>query len=182
MSENTVQDRQILELPLTEIKPYWRNPRDNREAVDKIAKSIKEYGYNQLIAVDTQNVIVAGHTRFLALKQLGWETAKVLIVDLPADKAKAYRIIDNKSAEIASWNHEDLALEMRELADLTMMTEFFTDSEIDKMMAAAAGQTYEPVTEEEVIAAEARLGSSKFGEQKMKDLVCPHCGKSFSVV
>jgi ParB-like chromosome segregation protein Spo0J len=97
---------QVKTLSLKSIKPYWRNPRDNREAVEKVKKSIEEYGYNQFIAVDRSHVIIAGHTRFLALQALGWKKAPVMVLDLDEKKAKAYRIIDNKTNEFATWTAE----------------------------------------------------------------------------
>ena len=154
MSTNTVRM-----LDIAEVKPYWRNPRDNRAAVAKVVTSIKEYGYNQLIAVDSQYVIIAGHTRYLALKELGWQKVSVLVLnDLDPEKAKAYRIIDNKTHEFSEWNPEDLALEMRELADRTVMGEFFSESDLTRMLEDAAGVNYKDVTEEDVIATEARMG------------------------
>jgi site-specific DNA-methyltransferase (adenine-specific) len=71
---------------LAEIKPYWRNPRDNREAVQKVKQSIKDYGYNQLIGVDKNNVIIVGHTRYRALQELGYKEVEVLMLDLDDNK------------------------------------------------------------------------------------------------
>ena len=62
--EKPVQEAIVRELDLLAIKPYWRNPRDNRAAVEKLKQSIERYGYNPLIAVDKKNVIIAGHTRY----------------------------------------------------------------------------------------------------------------------
>lgn len=168
-------------LSMEEIKPYWRNPRDNRKAVEKVKKSIEAYGYNQLIAVDPENVIVAGHTRYHALKELGYGKVRVLVVDLPPDKAKAYRIVDNKAAEFSEWNFDDLSLEMRELADTSIMQEFFTESELKRMMDSAAGVDYKDVTEENVAATEERLGSSALFQSKEKEVICPHCKQSFFI-
>jgi ParB-like chromosome segregation protein Spo0J len=62
--EKPVQEATLRELDLPAIKPYWRNPRNNRAAVEKLMQSIERYCYNPLIAVDKKNVIVAGHTRY----------------------------------------------------------------------------------------------------------------------
>jgi ParB-like chromosome segregation protein Spo0J len=149
--------------------------------VEKVKKSIEQYGYNQLIAVDLDHVIVAGHTRFHALKELGYGKLKVMVVDLDPEKAKAYRIIDNKSAEFSEWNFEDLSLEMRELADTAIMQEFFSESELKKMLESAAGVDYSDVTDENVAATESRLGSAELFHSKEKEVICPHCQQSFFI-
>ncbi len=102
--------------PITEIKPYERNPRLNDDAVDAVAASIKEFGFRQPIVVDTDDVIICGHTRFKAATQLGLEKVPVHVAkDLTPDQIKAYRIADNKTAELAEWNFELLPIEIGEL-------------------------------------------------------------------
>jgi ParB family chromosome partitioning protein len=177
----TLEQREIRELPLDGIKPYWNNPRENRAAVEKVKKSIEAYGYNQLIAVDPENVIVAGHTRYLALREMGVENVRVMVVDLPPEKLKAYRIIDNKSAEFASWDMDALSKEMRELADLSVMKEFFNEGDLNRMLDAAAGVNYAAVTEEDVVATEMRLGTADSFKGREKEILCPHCGGSFYI-
>jgi DNA modification methylase len=98
--------------------PYARNPRKNSAAVDKIAASIKEFGWQQPIVVDKENVIIAGHTRLLAAQKLGIEDVPVHIADLSETQAKAYRLADNRLSEDADWDIEMLGLEIRELDDL----------------------------------------------------------------
>ena len=86
------------------IKPYGRNPRRN-QAIDKVAESIKEYGFRQPIVVDKQNVIIAGHTRFEAAKKLGLKKVPIHIAkDLSKEKVVAYRIADNRVAMDAQWD------------------------------------------------------------------------------
>jgi len=98
--------------------PYARNPRKNSAAVDKIAASIKEFGWQQPIVVDKENVIIAGHTRLLAAQKLGIEDVPVHVADLSETQAKAYRLADNRLSEDADWDIEMLGLEIRELDDL----------------------------------------------------------------
>ncbi len=108
----------IEHLKLEEIIPYARNPRKNEAAVVGVAASIKEFGWTQPIVVDAENVIVAGHTRFLAAQKLGLGGAPVVRAEgLTPEQIKAYRILDNKLAEAAEWNSELLALELDDLAD-----------------------------------------------------------------
>lgn len=102
--------------PITDIKPYPNNPRINDDAVDTVAGSIKEFGFRQPIVVDEDGVIICGHTRFKAAQKLGMETVPVhLAKDLSPDQIKAYRIADNKTAELAEWNYDLLPIELGEL-------------------------------------------------------------------
>ena len=98
--------------------PYIRNPRKNSAAVDKVAASIKEYGWQQPIVVDKENVIIAGHTRLLAAQKLGMDKVPVHVADLSDAQAKAYRLADNRISEDADWDIDLLGLELRELDDL----------------------------------------------------------------
>lgn len=102
-------------LSMDVIQPYWRNPRKNAGAVDAVARSIIDYGYNVPIVVDLQYVIIAGDTRYRALKKLGVKEIDVMVVDLDEEKARGYRIADNKAAEVAEWNFERLIDELKGL-------------------------------------------------------------------
>jgi len=102
--------------PLTAIKPYDKNPRLNEGAVDAVATSITAFGWRQPIVVDGDGVIICGHTRWKAAQRLGLERVPVHVAtDLTPEQVRAYRIADNKSAELAEWNMELLPLEMAEL-------------------------------------------------------------------
>ena len=103
---------------IDEIKPYENNPRNNDNAVDLVANSIKEFGFKVPIIVDKQNVIVAGHTRLKAAEKLGMTEVPVIVADdLTEEQVKAFRLADNKVAEAAEWDFELLD---QELADLDM--------------------------------------------------------------
>ena len=97
------------------IKPYDKNPRKNDTAVEAVALSIKEFGFRQPIVVDSDGVIIVGHTRWKAAKLLGLETVPVHVADLDEAQRKAYRIADNKTGELAEWDTELLAVEIGEL-------------------------------------------------------------------
>jgi len=102
--------------PLAEIKPYEKNPRDNDAAVDAVAESIRRFGFRQPIVVDGAGVIVCGHTRFKAALKLGLAEVPVHVArDLTPEQIRAYRIADNKTAELATWNLELLPVELAEL-------------------------------------------------------------------
>ncbi len=99
--------------PLAEITPYEKNPRLNDDAVEAVMNSIQAFGWRQPIVVDGDGVIICGHTRWKAAQRLGLEKVPVHVAtDLSPEKVRAYRIADNKSAELAEWNMELLPLEM----------------------------------------------------------------------
>ncbi len=102
--------------PLAAIKPYEKNPRLNDAAVDAVAESIRRFGFRQPIVVDSDGVIVCGHTRWTAAQKLGLEKVPVHVArDLTPQQIRAYRIADNKTAELAEWNLELLPIELAEL-------------------------------------------------------------------
>lgn len=98
---------------LDEIKPYKNNPRINQGAIDAVAESISRFGIRQPIVVDGEGVIICGHTRLLAAKKLGIETFPVHVAkDMTPDKVKAYRILDNRTSELSSWDFDKLREEI----------------------------------------------------------------------
>ncbi len=110
---------QIVNKRIEELKPYKNNPRKNDDAVDKVAQSIKEYGFKVPIIIDTNNEIVAGHTRYKASKQLGLKEVPCIVADdLNEQQIKAFRIADNKVSEFAEWDYELLEKEMEEIGEL----------------------------------------------------------------
>ena len=95
--------------PIEKLTPYENNPRQNDSAVTAVAESIKEFGFKQPIVVDKDGVVIAGHTRLKAAKQLELKTIPVLLADdLTPDQVKAYRLADNKTGELAFWDMEKL--------------------------------------------------------------------------
>lgn len=106
----------IQEIDIDKIIPYINNPRKNLNS-DKVASSIKEFGFQQPIVVDKDMSIIVGHTRYEAAKKLDLKTVPVVIADLPPLKAKAYRIADNKLNEGSKWDYNLLNLEFTDLLD-----------------------------------------------------------------
>ena len=105
--------------PLDRVTPYEHNPRKNDHAIEAVARSITEFGFRQPIVVDTDGVIVVGHTRWKAAKALGLAEVPVHVAEgLTPEQARAYRIADNQSATIATWDAELLPLELKQLKDL----------------------------------------------------------------
>jgi hypothetical protein len=98
---------------LKELMPYEKNPRRNDKAVDAVVESIKQCGYVAPIIVDEDGVILAGHTRYKALKKLGRDEAEVIVRDgLTDEQKRKYRLLDNKTNELAEWDFDLLAEEL----------------------------------------------------------------------
>jgi ParB-like chromosome segregation protein Spo0J len=111
-------------MPVDQVIPYARNPRINAHAIEKLAASIKEFGFRQPIVTDKELVIVVGHVRFEAAKRLGLKKVPVHIAtELTPEQIKAYRITDNRVGEESEWDKSLLQLEIAELDDATYDTE-----------------------------------------------------------
>ena len=107
---------QIIYKKIDEVIPYENNPRKNDEAVDYVAKSIKEFGFKVPIIIDKNNVIVTGHTRLKASKKLGLKEVPVIMADdLTDEQIKAFRLADNKVAEFAEWDDSLLKMELDDI-------------------------------------------------------------------
>ena len=128
---------QIINMKFSEIPPYEKNPRYNDDAVETVANSIKEFGFQQPIVVDKDFVVVVGHTRLKAAEQLGLTEVPVVIAEnLTPEQVQAYRIADNKTGEIAEWNYDLLPIELRDLQekdfDLSLLG--FDTDELDRLL------------------------------------------------
>lgn len=158
---------QIENWNINDVKPYENNPRKNDEAVEKVANSIKNFGWQQPIVVDKEGVVIVGHTRLKAAQMLELEEVPVLVAkDLTDDQAKAYRLADNKTGELAIWDFPKLNLELEDIDWLDMnmedfgfsagidIDEFFTDDE------ESSGEEPSPL--------------------EPRTIQCPHCGMYFT--
>ena len=102
-----------------ELIPYVNNPRDNENAVDAVASSIKNFGFKVPIVIDSENEIINGHTRLKAAKKIGIEEVPCIVADdLSEAQIKAFRLADNKVSELADWNWELLNNELEELSEM----------------------------------------------------------------
>ena len=126
----------IQEIEIDKIIPYHNNPRKNLN-VDKVASSITEFGFQQPIVVDKNYVVIVGHTRLQDAKKLNYQKVPVFIADLSENKAKAYRIADNRLNEDSSWDYDFLNIEMNILNegnyDLSQLG--FNDEELKNLLA-----------------------------------------------
>ena len=146
----------ITDVKIDDITPYHDNPRVNTDAINVVKKSLSEFGFQQPLVLDKDNIIIVGHTRFAAAKELGFTDVPCFIADnLSDEKIKAYRIMDNKSAEYASWNYGLLTKEITDLLESDYDLEFtgFTDVELEDMGFDMNLESFveEPQSEEDVI-------------------------------
>lgn len=153
----------IVEMNLGELRPYEKNPRKNDEAVKYVAESIKQFGFKVPIVIDNDGVIVAGHTRWKAAKEIGLETVPCIVADdLTEKQIKAFRLADNKVAEKAVWDFDLLAGELDELFDFDMNDFGFLHS--DEITLDVNDDDFMQDTE-------------VTKEKKAKEVICPDCGK-----
>ena len=139
----------IVNLKTEQLIPYINNPRNNDDAVDKVAASIKEFGFKVPIIINKDNVIVTGHTRLKAAKKLGIKEVPCVIADDLTDaQIKAFRIADNKVSEYAEWDGDLLKIELEQLEemdfDLDELNIDYSDFDLD------IGENIEEIEPEEV--------------------------------
>lgn len=148
-----------------ELIPYENNPRINDRAVEAVAASIKEFGFKQPLVVDSGNVIVVGHTRLKAAALLGIDKVPCLIADdLTDEQIRAYRLADNKTAELAEW-------------DMAKLEEELAKMDPDEMLLYGFGID-DAAFDTEV----AEKKESEYEETDDKMVTCPSCGLTFSSI
>ena len=112
---------EIVMRKIGELKPYENNPRHNDMAVDAVAASIQQFGFKNPVIIDKDGVIVAGHTRYKAAKKLGITDIPCISADdLSDEQIKAFRLADNKTAELAEWDEDLLGKEMQGIINIDM--------------------------------------------------------------
>ncbi|MFR8038601.1 MAG: DNA modification methylase [Anaerovoracaceae bacterium] len=117
---------------LDDLKPYKNNPRRNDDAVDPVANSIREFGFKVPIVIDKNNEIVAGHTRYKAAQLLDIQEVPCIVADdLNEEQVRAYRLADNKTAEMADWDFDMLDIELSNVEDIDMSSFGFDFSDFD---------------------------------------------------
>jgi hypothetical protein len=117
---------------LNEITPYANNPRNNSVSIDRVAASIREFGFKVPIVIDASGTIAAGHTRYEAAKRLNWEKVPCIIADdLTPEQIKGFRLADNKVGEASEWDFEKLGEELDGIFDIDM-EQFGFDLEVEE--------------------------------------------------
>lgn len=171
---------QLITLPLDQIIPYPENPRIIAEAdINRVRASIERYGYRAKIIVDRDHVIVVGHTRRAALEALGYTEAEVIVTDLPPDKAAEYRIVDNRAAELATWDRDLLIPELREFVDQDHLALFFPEIDLSLDFSDTNLDITELDLERAQEALDARLRDSR--NLRHRIIECPTCEHHFQV-
>ena len=116
-----LKDYEIKIVNIEDVKEYETNPRNNTNAIEAVANSIKEFGFQHPILVDNKMEIIAGHTRLKASQKLGLKEVPIRIINnLSEEQIKAFRLVDNKTAELADWNEELLMFELENINNIDM--------------------------------------------------------------
>lgn len=158
---------QIFEKELSEIKPYENNPRNNDNAVSAVVASICEFGFKVPIVIDSDDVIVCGHTRYKAAQEIGLKTVPCVIADdLTPEQVKAFRLVDNKTGELATWDFEKLELETAELEAFEMERFGFGEAGVSELSPELLDELFADAPEK---------------EKQSKTAKCPHCGEVFEI-
>ena len=142
-----MEHEKIEYLPIEDLVPYEKNPRQNEKAVPYVASSIENFGFKVPIIVDENKVVICGHTRLKAAKQLGIEEVPCIIAkDLTKNQVNAFRLADNKVSEIAIWDEDLLNEELSDLSEIFDMNLFgFGDLDFeDDEESEAYEDNYEP--------------------------------------
>jgi len=170
------------------VKPYPNNPRvTDQQAVDTVAAGIKQFGWRRgPIVVDKNGVIIVGHTRRLAALQLGLKTVPVTVADkLTEEQARQYRILDNRTGELTSWDYNQLAEELRALGDdIDMLIPAWDSDELKALTSEVnhhfASQTtaaaQQSAARTPASGAPATLGGDDAPAQRSASVTCPNCG------
>lgn len=123
----------IKNVAISTIKPYEYNARRNKKAIKAVAESIKQFGFINPIVVDKDNVIVAGHTRYSAAQLLELDTVPVIVADdLSDEEIRAFRLADNRVAEIATWDKKKLQMELSTIDEDMTVFGFKADDDVLK--------------------------------------------------
>ena len=167
---------------LSDIKPYWRNARKNTKTVEATKKSIEKYGFNQPISIDKKNVIITGHARYKALMQLGYKDVTCVILELDEQKAKEYRIADNKIHEMTIWDNDQLMVELREIGNNIDMQGYFQNINLDNWLDDNVGFNIDQVTQTQYQNKQQEMETKfqKPHEQKI-NITCPNCFEEFEL-
>lgn len=120
--------------PIGKVKPYPNNPRIHNGAVDAVAASIQLFGFKQPLVVNAKGILIVGHVRLQAAHKLKLKTVPVIVARFSDEKARAYRIADNKSNELSDWDPELLTSELELLEDFKWTELGFSEKELDELL------------------------------------------------
>ncbi len=173
---------EIVDVPIGRVQPYENNPRVRTDAaVQKVARSIREFGWRQPVVVDPAYVVIVGHARLAAAESLQLETVPVHIAsDLSPERVRAYRLADNRTNEDAEWDFEALAAELAVLQQdpaVDILHTGFDSLELEDLLNVKF-EDDDPAAEESSGSVEtAWRGSAETPTR----VACPGCGLIFDV-
>ena len=125
---------------IKDIIPYKNNPRKNEKAIDAVANSIKEFGFKNPIIIDKDGIIISGHTRRLAAIKLKMtEVPCVIGDDMTEAQVKAFRLADNRVAELATWDDALLKDEIAKVIDMDLASYGFDIEDLDNIIQDQTG-------------------------------------------
>lgn len=191
-------------LPITDIKPYWRNPRNNDSTVKALVKIIPQVGFNVPLFIDKDGVIIKGHARYKAAIQLGMTEIPCIISDKTEEENRLDRIADNKISELAEWDITELRYELEQI-DFPLEDIGFDVPKMDYMQEVYQPEEYHAVTPEKIHRSEQNLAEKVFSGQNLASndqesetvmdirqeqktdkpyhspikIICPNCGMHF---
>jgi len=159
------------------IRPYWRNSRNHTKTVPVLVESIKRYGFNQPIVLDTDMVIICGHARYMAVRELRYDEVPCVISGMNKRLAMEYRLADNAIQNLTVWEPENLNLELRALDSLSEITAMFGSLNLDEILPDMKLTEADMVKQGDVtIARNSMMNKSNDFRQDLRLIVCPHCG------
>tara|TARA_R110000744_G_scaffold26872_2_gene65916 strand:+ start:564 stop:1103 length:540 start_codon:yes stop_codon:yes gene_type:complete len=173
---------QTSERKVKDLKPYEFNSRFNEKTIDQLSKSIENYGYVVPIVIDKKNVVVTGHARLKAIKELGWQKVDCLVSNLTDEENREYRILDNKVQDLSEWNDDMLVVELRGLQEIA--SDF--DLKVNVALETSYGSLDADVTEFDLEKQENKFETtftdrSIEANAKLIKVSCEHCGANFGI-
>lgn len=159
----------IVYKPISELKEYSNNPRRNDEAVKAVKNSISSFGFKVPVVIDSNDIIVAGHTRVKACYELGiTEVPCIIADDLTEEQIRAFRLADNKTGELAGWDFAKLDEELEDILNIDMEQFGFKDIDMEDVDSFFDNPGN-------------ALGSEGREEHAPRTVKCPFCGEEFEI-
>jgi ParB-like chromosome segregation protein Spo0J len=172
---------EISMMPISIIKPYWRNPRINDDTIPALKATIKRHGFQVPLVVDKESVLVTGHARYKALQELGFEEVPVIVSNLSNKEHRKFRLLDNKVAEKSKWDEQALEEELKSIFEGTDFGLAFGKS-LNSVLNLDGLLTYESpnLGEGEKDAPTASQEAPKGDPPEPYEVKCPYCDAELS--
>lgn len=165
-------EMKVVEIPIENITPYWRNPRNNDKTIIKLSGLIERFGFNQPLVVDKNNVIIKGHSRYHACKKLGFNTIPCVVSESSDEQNNKDRITDNAISELSNWNYDRLLEELE-------------DNSIDLVGYTVKDKAEAKEVAKKTVESSVPVGSPEVKRVENKDVImrymCPSCKKEILI-